>query len=291
MATANDPSPRRSPSRDHILSNITGNLQSNCTVDRAPHRAANGAGEYPYSSSNVRGHVSAGDLHEHAAGANSATDSDQLSSGLPLNAPLHATTTGPLRQIVTNDRTSNEPPLGEKAGSGPPQAEKVSPRGTNPNSSKPLAVDPPSLAQTPAIVQDVRPPPPKDPLTSELPLPPPAPRMTTAHSRRTQELAPGGPQAPLGRQAPPNASAIPNKSRETAHSDMTGGHGPLNGQLAPTNVSSPVRHSSAKEVPSLPIITLNAYDQSCLLYISHRHLPLPPPNTVPQLFRRLLLHD
>jgi hypothetical protein len=76
MATTNGPSPRRSPSRDHILSNTTDNLQINGTVDREYHRGSNGAGESPYSSINMRGYVSAGDLHEHVAGANSAATSD-----------------------------------------------------------------------------------------------------------------------------------------------------------------------------------------------------------------------
>ena len=63
MATTNDSSTRRSPSRDDPLSNTTDNVQSNGGVVRAE--------ESPYSTFDVKRQVSAGDLQERVAGANS----------------------------------------------------------------------------------------------------------------------------------------------------------------------------------------------------------------------------
>ena len=78
MATTNDSSsPRRSQSRDHILSNTSDILQSNDTVNRASHRGANGAGENPALSSSKRWNGSAA---ESRAGANSAAKSGQPSA-------------------------------------------------------------------------------------------------------------------------------------------------------------------------------------------------------------------
>jgi hypothetical protein len=93
MATTNSASTRRSRSRNYDLSNTTDNLQSIGRTDLATHRGANETGESPHSSSNVRGHVSAVDLHEHAAGASSGADSDPLSLGgvpLPVSSRLVA---------------------------------------------------------------------------------------------------------------------------------------------------------------------------------------------------------
>jgi hypothetical protein len=228
-------------------------------------------------------------------------ETSKLSRTMPLNLPPHATTSHttpkntakPSRQIVTNGHTSYEPPQGEKVGSGPPRADKDPPRGTNPKRPEPQGVDPPSLDQTPAKQHDHRPTPPKNPPTSGRSSPSPAPVMTKAYSRRAQEPAPGEPQAPRGTLHPENPF-FPNENREAAPSKTKGGHDPLNGQPAPTNISSLVRHSTARGLSSLPIITLpTSHDQSCLLYILHRlqisplHLPFPPPNTVPRLLRRL----
>jgi hypothetical protein len=241
-------------------------------------------------SSNEEPHTVTGPL--------TSKETSKPSRTMPLNSPLHATashptskrTAKPSRQIVD---TPYEPPLGEEAGSRPPQAEKVSPRGTNTTSSKSLAVDPPSLAPA-----DRPPSLPKVPPMSGRSLAPPAPGVINTYSRQIQDTALGEPLAPRGIPATPGAPVYPNESRETALSKTKRGHDPLNGQPAPTNVSSPVRHSTAIEIPSLPIITLpTSDDQSCLLYILHRlqippcHLPLPLLNPFPQLLRRLLLHD
>jgi hypothetical protein len=192
---------------------------------------------------------------------------------MPLNSPPHATTIHPTnaakapRQIVTNGHASYEPPPGEQARFGPPQAEKVPPRETS-KRPEPRDVDPSSLDQMITKQHDHPPSPPMDPPTSGRSLASSALGMTKAHSRRPQEPAP---QAPRGIPVPPESPVIPNETRETGPSKMKGGHDTLNGQPAPTKVSSPVRHSTAKEVPSLPIITpITAHNQSCLLYISHR---------------------
>jgi hypothetical protein len=232
-------------------------------------------------------------------------ETSKSSRTMPLNLPPHATTSHttpkntakPSRQIVANGHTSCEPPQGEKVGSEPPRADKDPPRRTNPKRPEPQGVNPPSLDQTPAKQHDHRPSPPKDPPTSGRSSPSPAPVLTKAYSRRPQEPAPGEPQAPRGIPVPPEKPFFPNENREATPSKTKGGHDPLNGQPAPTNISSPVCHSTAKGLPSLPIITLpTSHDQSCLLYTLHRlqisplHLPFPPPNTVPRLLQRLL-HD
>ena len=195
---------------------------------------------------------------------------------MPLNEPPHAKTSHHTsnntargsRQRVTNDHTPDKPPRGEKARYGPPPAEVGPLPGTNPSRSEFQDVDPSSLAQTPAGQDDRPPPPPKDPATSGRPLPSSPPGMTTAYSRQAQEPAPGESQTPRGGHVPPEASVIPNESGGTAHPDMTGGHDPLNGQPAPSNISSaPVRPSTAKEYLSSLLITLiTSHDQSRLLY-------------------------
>src|SRR6266702_2285539 len=92
MTTTIGSSTWRSRSGDNILSNSTNTLQSNDRVtDRAFHRATNGTGlegGSPYSSFTGRGYGSAVELRGHAAGANSAANSGQLSWGSgPRPAP------------------------------------------------------------------------------------------------------------------------------------------------------------------------------------------------------------
>ena len=68
MATTTDSSTRRrSRSRNYVYSNTTDNLQRNDRANLEYH----GTGEPPYASSNVRGHISAIELHVNVAGANS----------------------------------------------------------------------------------------------------------------------------------------------------------------------------------------------------------------------------
>jgi hypothetical protein len=90
MATTNGSPARRSPSRDYLQSNTTDNVlgTSGGIADMASHRGANRTDESLYSSSNVRGYVSAVDLREQAAGANSAADSGQLSLARPAFSQL-----------------------------------------------------------------------------------------------------------------------------------------------------------------------------------------------------------
>jgi hypothetical protein len=168
---------------------------------------------------------------------------------MPLNTLPHATAAPPTskntaKARVANDHASDKPPQ-EK--SRPPEAEVGPPRATNSGKPEFQGVDLQGLFQVPATQDDGPPPPPKDPAISGRPSPSPAPRMTTAYSRRTKEPAAGEPQAPHGRHVPPDASSLPNESRGTAHPDMMGSHDPLNRRTAPNNVSSPpVRHSTAK---------------------------------------------
>lgn len=381
MATTNGSSTWRSPSRDYFQSNTTDNLQSNGRATLESHRGANGTGESPYSSSNVRGYVSAVDLRENVADANSAAASDSGQSSLgggpkrlvaprtkaskssqpaayvdvepfvpdradsvralfsfdprtrrdsnlwpaqhrrdagdpavsalytskssdslapngshitqraggpmkrsrsiqsnestptvtslptsietskpsrsmPLKVPPHATTSPPTskntakpsRKIVTNewaDHASDETPRGEKTGSGPPQVENAPPRGTDPNSSKSQTVNPPSLTQPPDIQDDLPLSPPIVPATSERLLAP-APGVAKTYSRQTPGTALGASQVPRGIPVVPEKPVSANESRETAPSRTKGGHEPENGQPAPINGSSPVRHSTAK---------------------------------------------
>jgi hypothetical protein len=143
------------------------------------------------------------------------------------------------RLRVINGDTSFEAPQGASS-----QAEVEPPRGANLNRSGSQNVDHPSLTQTPAGKYDHPPLPPKD-----LPIPgrslaPRAPGVTRiSSSRRTEDTAPGEPQA--FRERPlPAVPAAPNESRETVPLDMKGSHESLNWQLTPNDVSHlPVRHS------------------------------------------------
>jgi hypothetical protein len=183
---------------------------------------------------------------------------------MPLNPPPHVTTSHPTnatrtsRQIVTNGHTSDEPPRGEKAGYGLPQVEKVPHHGTNPKRSEPQGVAS-RLDQAPGKQHDHFPSPPKDPPTSGRSSPSPAPGTTQAYSGRPQGPAPGELQEPRGIPIPPEKPVFHNEDREAAPSKTKGGHDPLsvNGQPALINVSSLVRHSTPKELPPLPIITIN----------------------------------
>ena len=140
------------------------------------------------------------------------------------------------------DRTSNEPPQEETAGSEPPQAEKVARRGTNPSSSQSQSVDPPSLAQPPAIQDDHHPPLSKlvRP-TSGRSLTPPALEVTNTYSSRTSEMALG--ERRVLREIPVY-SEEPDFPNEAVSSTTKGSDDLLIEQPAPVNVSSPVRHST-----------------------------------------------
>ncbi len=168
------------------------------------------------------------------------------SRSMPLNGQILAATSPPASKNipkpsklrVTNGGASAEPPQGERARYGSPQAEVGPPRGANPNRSESQNVDLPSSAQTPVGQHIHPPPPPKDLPTSGWSLTPPAPGVTKISSRRTQDTTPGGRQA-LTERPLPGVPAFPDESRKTAPRDMKGSHDPLNRQPAPNDVSSP----------------------------------------------------
>ena len=200
-------------------------------------------------------------------------ESKKPSRSIPINAPYATTspstpsknTAKPPRQRV-NDYTSDEPPRKETAGSGPPQAEKVARRGSYPSSSQSQSVDPPSLAQPPAVQGGNLPLPPKVRPTSGRSLTPPALEVTNTYSSGISEMALGERQVPRRIPAPSKEPDYPN---EAVPSTTKGSDGPLSEQPAPVNVSSPVRHSAvnSNEASFLPTIALiTSYDQSCLLY-------------------------
>ncbi|KAF8273956.1 hypothetical protein EI94DRAFT_974010 [Lactarius quietus] len=191
-------------------------------------------------------------------------DTPRQSRTMPLNAQSHAATspsaskntTKPSRNKVRNDPTSDEPSQGEKAGSGPPQAEEA-PRGMNSIRSESQGVNPPSLVAETLAKQDGHPPPPpKDLPTSGRSLAPSASGVAKSYSRRPQETAPVEvePQALHGRLVPPEAPVF-HEGRETVPLNLSlkKGHDPLNGQLAPNSASSPRAAADHHTTPSFPV--------------------------------------